>query len=188
MTETRVINTNNQVNPPTLTKEQEKWVDENLPKVPHPTEDICDEFKHPTELRFPIQTEAFRELIEKMYRIHLEKNQDYSPANILVTGEVGVLVRVWDKLARIFNLNGLMFPSVKPEIEQLIEDIETNSPKVDDTRMILERLDEIVKKSSLDFSKAKKKEASNESLEDSWLDLAVYAIIGYLENKRKWGK
>lgn len=177
------------------------WVDEEQKRKHEENYGVCpvtknekgdfvikNEYKHPTEIKFPIQTKAFREIIEKMYQVHLDKNLDYSPANILVTGDVGVIVRTWDKIARIFNLSGLEFPSVKAEVEELIHDIETNSTKVEDTRMILERLDAIVKKSSLDFTKIKKKEAANESLDDSWLDLAVYAIIGYLERQNKWGK
>jgi hypothetical protein len=41
-----------------------------------------------------------------LYRTHLSKNADYSPANILGTGEVGVVVRMWDKMARLMNLFG----------------------------------------------------------------------------------
>lgn len=59
-----------------------------------------------TESRCPEQTKAFMEIIMKMYRVHLKKNADYSPANILGTGTLGVTVRMWDKMARIMNLSG----------------------------------------------------------------------------------
>lgn len=65
------------------------------------------------------------------------KQKDYGSANISAFGEYGVLVRVWDKVARLRNLIG------------------NRSPK-------------------------------NESLEDSWLDLANYAIIGLLCRQNKW--
>lgn len=153
-----------------------------------------DKVPHPTEEKYPIQTKAFRALIEKMYWTHLEKNKDYSPANILVTGDVGVIVRTWDKIARIFNLSGLEFPSVKPELEELRKRVIDDANRVQTADMIdefieiRECLDKIIEKSAIDFTKIKKKEAANESLDDSWLDLAVYAIIGYLERQNKWGK
>lgn len=61
---------------------------------------------HPTELKRPHQTRAFRETVEEMYRVHLDKNADYSPANILGTGEIGLMTRTWDKIARLMNLMG----------------------------------------------------------------------------------
>ena len=61
---------------------------------------------HLTEQRCPVQCDAFMTEIMKLYRVHLSKNADYSPANILGTGAVGVTVRLWDKMARIMNLMG----------------------------------------------------------------------------------
>mgnify|MGYP002777089094 CR=1 FL=1 len=62
--------------------------------------------KHPTEERCPEQCGAFIDAVMEMYRVHLDKNADYSPANILGMGEVGVGVRLWDKTARLLNLLG----------------------------------------------------------------------------------
>jgi hypothetical protein len=62
--------------------------------------------QHPTELRNPNQAKAFREITGQMYRMHLRKNADYSPANILGTGEIGLATRMWDKMARLLNLTG----------------------------------------------------------------------------------
>lgn len=61
---------------------------------------------HLTEKRCPEQAKAFAEVVGKMYRTHLDKNADYSPANILLTGDVGLATRLWDKIARILNLTG----------------------------------------------------------------------------------
>jgi nucleoside 2-deoxyribosyltransferase len=61
---------------------------------------------HVTEKERPKQVVAFMEVLMLMYRIHLAKNADYSPANILGTGENGVVVRLWDKIARLLNLSG----------------------------------------------------------------------------------
>lgn len=65
-----------------------------------------EESLHITEVTRPHQVKAFREVIEKMYQVHLDKNADYSPANILGTGEIGLMTRTWDKIARLMNLMG----------------------------------------------------------------------------------
>ena len=88
--------------------------------------------KHNTELRCPKQSRAFLETVMKMYRTHLSKNSDYSPANILATGEVGLVTRLWDKIARLMNLQGFRFN---------VEFVSFESPKapkhesIDDTLM-----------------------------------------------------
>lgn len=61
---------------------------------------------HITEVRVPVQVKAFREIIGRMYRVHLHKNAAYSPLNIKGVGEIGVAVRTWDKVCRILNLLG----------------------------------------------------------------------------------
>ena len=45
---------------------------------------------HPTEATSPRQVHEFINVIMRMYRIHLNKNADYSPSNILGTGEIGL--------------------------------------------------------------------------------------------------
>ena len=109
------------------------------------------ETRHPTEIARPEQVEAFREIIEKMYVTHLEKNFDYSPANILGTGEPGLMTRVWDKVARLMNLMGFKIEIASSRYEQPCQ------PK-------------------------------NESIDDTILDLAVYAIIWQIYRQGKWGK
>jgi len=59
-----------------------------------------------TELHAPLQTRSFMEHIMEMYRIHLAKNHDYSPANITGPGMIGIATRMWDKIVRIMNLTG----------------------------------------------------------------------------------
>lgn len=61
---------------------------------------------HPTEQKYPLQAKRFREILDEMYQVHLDKNRDYSPMNILATGMVGVATRIWDKTARILSLLG----------------------------------------------------------------------------------
>lgn len=106
---------------------------------------------HLTEVRCPEQARAFSEIVGRMYRVHLDKNADYSPANILLTGNIGAAVRIWDKTARILNLLGF----------DLKVDVGTfSNPRT----------------------------PKNESLLDAFMDLAVYAIIGWLLLIGKWGK
>jgi hypothetical protein len=50
-----------------------------------------------------------------MYRTHLDKNVDYSPANILATGSIGLATRIWDKVARFMSLNGFKLNLAKSE-------------------------------------------------------------------------
>ena len=89
------------------------------------------------------------EIIQKLYNVHLDKNLDYSPHNITATGEVGLTTRLWDKMARLMNLQGF--------------DISTGK-----------------------FSG--QKEAKNESIDDTLVDLANYAIIALIYRSGKWGK
>lgn len=106
---------------------------------------------HPTEVKRPIQTQAFQEILNRMYRVHLDKNADYSPANILGTGWIGLVTRLWDKMARMMNLAGFRIEIASSEYEA------PQAPR-------------------------------NESIDDTLMDMAVYAIIGLLLRQGKWGK
>ena len=108
--------------------------------------------KHITEMRSPIQALAFRQALGQMYRTHLRKNADYSPANILGTGFVGLVTRLWDKVARLMNLAGFTLKIEAPGTY--------TAPR----------------------------QASNESIEDTLMDSAVYSIIGLLLLRGEWGK
>jgi hypothetical protein len=59
-----------------------------------------------TEEYRPQQCEGFIDIVMGMYRVHLAKNQDYSPANILGCGSIGIVTRIWDKVSRLMNLCG----------------------------------------------------------------------------------
>lgn len=105
-----------------------------------------------TEETSPVQVKAFMDVIMSMYRTHLRKNADYSPANILGTGEVGIVTRLWDKTARLMNLTGIKFKYLLNEGFEPPE-----KPK-------------------------------NEAIDDTYEDLAVYAIIGTLYRRNSWGR
>jgi hypothetical protein len=141
---------------------------------------------HPTEVRSPVQCQAFYETINQMYRTHLSKNHDYSPANILGPGEVGASVRLWDKAVRLANLNG---------IQLNLQDIVFDNQPVSFQPLIWKLLVDVIglintlgfkfKISKVIIGKAK--EAKHESIDDTLMDLAVYAIIQRLLMANQWG-
>lgn len=139
---------------------------------------------HSTEKNFPKQTKEFRKVIEEMYQTHLDKNKDYSPANILIAGEVGILVRVWDKFCRICNLMGISFPALLPQLKDLKQRIMKEDISKSE---ILDILDEIIEAACFDFSRVKEKEPANEPIDDAWLDMANYSVIAFLKRNNKWG-
>lgn len=106
---------------------------------------------HKTETERPNQCRAFREITCRMYRLHLEKNCDYSSANILATGEIGVVTRLWDKVARLMSLTGFHFDVTHTDF------IKPRKPK-------------------------------NESIDDTLIDAANYAVIGQILRAGLWGK
>lgn len=92
-----------------------------------------DKEKHPTEQKYPEQCKRFRELLDEMYKVHLKKNADYSPYNILVTGMKGLVTRMWDKSARFFNLMGLDIGTYEWKDEKMneVEDEDVNQTLID---------------------------------------------------------
>ena len=73
----------------------------------------------------------------KFVKVLDEKQQDYGPDNITISGELGVIVRSQDKLCRLKHLLG-------------------------------------------------KETVNNESISDSWMDLANYGLIGYMVHNGEW--
>ena len=121
-------------------KEETEWLKRQL---------FDDQELHETEIRCPEQCAEFRKILGNLYQVHLEKNADYSPYNMLATGEIGVITRLWDKMARLMNLIGF--------------DIATGKY-------------------------SGRKDAKNESIEDTYLDLCNYGIIATLMSRGVWGK
>lgn len=105
---------------------------------------------HITEKRCPNQSAGFKKIVDKMYQVHLDKNADYSPANVLGVGEIGLVVRLWDKMTRLMNLLGF---------EIRVEFVAYHGEK----------------------------EAKNESIEDTYMDMSVYSIIALLYRDGRWG-
>lgn len=106
---------------------------------------------HQTTLAYPEQSYTFMEKMMKGYRTYLDKSLDYSPMNILGTGEIGLVTRTWDKIARLMNLMGFYVTITGMEYDA------PHKPK-------------------------------NESIDDTWMDLAVYGINAAVYRAGKWGK
>lgn len=87
---------------------------------------------HVTELARPQQTRAFFDIVNAMYQVHLDKNADYSPANILGTGEVGLMTRSWDKISRLMNLMGF---NLDVSLQSFNKPKEPKNESIDDSVM-----------------------------------------------------
>jgi len=85
---------------------------------------------HPTARLRPAQVEAFDAILQKMRQTHLDKNADYSPANILGTGEIGLVTRLWDKMARLMNLTGFR---IEIASSTFAEPLQPKNESVEDT-------------------------------------------------------
>ena len=133
---------------------------------------------HPTEVKNPKQVMAFRGILGQMYRVHLDKNADYSPSNINGAGLVGLSTRIWDKAARLMNLHGYPVEAVGEHDALFALFI-----RVVDL-MKLTGFRQRISVGSLRSPKTPK----NEPLNDAYLDIAVYGIIGLLRRKGLWGK
>lgn len=88
---------------------------------------------------------AIDEVLAELKTLMVKKQRDYSSANILECGEVGVVVRMNDKMARIKNLFGVTDGTYKFRAAQ------------------------------------------NESVDDSFRDIANYGIIALLLRRKKFG-
>ena len=71
-----------------------------------------------TELLRPKQVRGYIDIVMNGYRVHLAKNADYSPINILGTGEIGLATRIWDKVARLLHLIGFNIDISKSEYDK----------------------------------------------------------------------
>jgi len=83
--------------------------------------------------------EALGLILDEMREVMIAKQLDYGPGNILDFGDLGVLVRANDKMARLRNLYQT-----------------GDAPR-------------------------------NETVDDSWIDLANYAVIAQMVRRGFWG-
>lgn len=130
---------------------------------------------YPTEISSPVQCKAFWEILGQMGRTHMSKNADYSPANIAGPGMLGIGTRIWDKVIRLMNLTGFRVELASNDIPQGIWE-----------RFWFWVQGRVVVVRDVVYT-GKEKKAKHESIGDTFLDLAVYGIIGLLYLAGKWG-
>lgn len=162
-------------------------MDQDNNKVCVPLERGVIEKKHETAIRYPEQTKRFEEILMLMNKTYLSKNKDYSSANISIAGDVGVLIRVWDKFCRLCNLYNVPFPVVDAKISGMIKEIESSEDQISKDKVVY-LLNSLSKSLEFDFSNIDRKKPDNEPINDAWLDLALYSIIGLLKLEGVWGK
>jgi len=93
------------------------------------TEDAHGEYVGPSEDKEEPDTfeESVRMVGEDCNELLIEKQKDYGPKNILSFGELGVLVRLNDKVERLKNLLW------KKKVEDGEDDVEVNNESIEDT-------------------------------------------------------
>ena len=64
------------------------------------------------------EEKEFFAILDEMGQVFLQKHHDYGPKNITVTGDVGVIVRMADKVMRLINLR-LDHPKREPLNESI---------------------------------------------------------------------
>lgn len=130
---------------------------------------------HPTEVNSPIQCKAFAENLGIMYRLHLSKNADYSPANIAGPGELGLATRLWDKVTRLMNLIGF---KVYTRTNDVPKTFWQKFWYLVQGRVVI--IDEIIY--------TEPRVPKHESIEDTLNDNSVYSLIFKLFREGKWGR
>lgn len=81
--------------------------------------------KHTTEKTYPEQCEEYRKIQEGLYKLHLDKNREYSPNNIKVMGQLGCALRLLEKNIRILNLLG--WDVWKGESKEVVKNVKFDS-------------------------------------------------------------
>jgi hypothetical protein len=153
--------------------------------------------QHPCEVKYPAQTSTWKKLDEEQYQLHLQKNLDYSPANINYMGMPGVIVRLWDKYCRLLNLFGVPLPNFNKVIldgkDRLKERLDLAShplteKDVELIKIIDEEFEKMIAESIINFEKISEKVPANETVEDTIKDLGNYARIAHLVYRKVWGR
>lgn len=62
--------------------------------------------KHITETRYPEQCSEYKKLVDKLYKLHLDKNKEYSSNNVKMLGVLGLSLRMMEKIVRLLTLQG----------------------------------------------------------------------------------
>lgn len=82
---------------------------------------LADEVFTRLSLSEPLSLEVIRVALDDISTFD-KKQHDYGPTNIAAFGEVGVIVRAQDKLARLRNLSKVLNPKAGEPSNESIED------------------------------------------------------------------
>jgi len=145
------------------------------------------------------QTQLWKQMDIDNLNMYLKKNSDYGAANVLYMGTPGILIRIWDKICRLYSLFGIQLPNFAR-----LFDIRKEQIKKDLTFMLGKDVDEswlkalhslidlhfskLEKECRVDFSKYSERIPQNESILDAFSDLELYARIGNISHRQKWGR
>ena len=114
-------------------------------------------------------------VLTEMRDTMVRKQKDYGPGNIADMGELGLVVRVNDKMARLKNLT---LGKEEAKLEHIQNMIEEYDGDLDDPTLLIGKI----------MSVASSEEApQNESIDDTWLDLANYGLIAQMVRRGLWG-
>ena len=89
--------------------------------------------RHEYEKRYPQQAKAYKEIVDSMYKLFLDKGLEYSVNNVKAIGVFGLTLRLVEKVIRLTNIIGWdifegvftksianpKFGSVKQELEDI---------------------------------------------------------------------
>ena len=89
--------------------------------------------KHEYERKYPQQAKAYKEIVDSMYKLFLDKGLEYSVNNVKAIGVFGLTLRIVEKVIRLTNIIGWdifegvftksitnpKFGSVKQELEDI---------------------------------------------------------------------
>lgn len=104
-----------------------------------------------------------------MREVMVKKQKDYGPGNI--DSEIGIAIRSNDKVSRLRNLLSKS-DKIVAELQELI-----NSPNDYTYEELGQEVEKLIGSGP-----------ENESIEDTWMDLANYGLIGLMFHNGAWGR
>lgn len=111
---------------------------------------------HKSQKKMQYLDEAFEQVNIELLEMFLKKHADYGKGNILANKELGIAMRISEKVERLKHL------LMKSELAG--ENADANGVSTSQSQS----------------------EPQNESIEETWIDIAVYAVIGVLYRRKQF--
>lgn len=132
-------------------------------------------FETPERLQdFEYMEDVFDSILYSLRELMFQKQMDYGSQNISDAGEDGVALRLNDKVARLRNFSEKKKAMAESALGFLAE---FDAGTIGESELVGELM------SLYRASKPK-----NESILDTWSDVAVYGIIGLMVHTQAWNK